>query len=262
MSALPPKIARVARRLLSGGAIREEPLNTRYSGEVQSVLQCCIAYNAYGGYCVPLSSRHRPAAQKVLSGKVYEPATIEYISKHSADGDIVHAGTYFGDFLPGLSRTCSEGARIWAFEPNPESYRCACVTILVNSLDNIEITNAGLGATDRRLLLEVADESGRALGGGSRITEGQSRAKKNTVEVDVVTLDDVVPKGRTIDILHLDVEGFEQPALDGGIETIMRCRPILILESTPSKEWVSANILSLGYREVDRVHANTVFAAQ
>ena len=44
-----------------------------------TALKCSISYNTYGGYCVPNSSRHRPAAQKILANDVYEPRTIEFI---------------------------------------------------------------------------------------------------------------------------------------------------------------------------------------
>lgn len=35
----------------------------------------------------------------ILSGKVWEPDTIEFILDHSHGGDIIHAGTYFDDFI-------------------------------------------------------------------------------------------------------------------------------------------------------------------
>ncbi|MDZ7845687.1 MAG: FkbM family methyltransferase [Owenweeksia sp.] len=43
-----------------------------------------------------------------------------------------------------------------------------------------------------------------------------------TIEVDIVKIDDIVPKDREASILHLDVEGFEKQALTGGLETIKK----------------------------------------
>ena len=105
---------------------RKRPRFTTMEYNSHSVLQCCIAYNKYGGYCVPLSSLHRPAAQRILSGDVYEPNTIEFLISNCSDGDIVHAGAYFGDFLPALSRSCAPNAKIWvSVDPNcsPERVR-------------------------------------------------------------------------------------------------------------------------------------------
>jgi hypothetical protein len=121
-------------------------------------LHCCIAYNKYGGYCVPMSGVHRPAARRVLAGEVWEVPTIEFMSSRYTGGDIVHAGTYFGDFLPPLARFASEDARIWAFEPNPESYRCARITVEINQLGNVHIMNAGLGERSEVLDFVTTDD--------------------------------------------------------------------------------------------------------
>jgi len=230
-----------------------------YTGSRAEVLKCIVTYNRFGGYCVPQSSCHRPAARKILFGEVWEPETIEYMASHVGSGDIVHAGTYFGDFLPALSQACAVGANVWAFEPNPENFRCARVTIEINGLNNVEIMNAGLGAQSGKLPMKVSDESGRALGGGSRLGTGNGETRNEQfIEADIIMLDDVLPVDRRITVLQLDVEGFEQQALSGAIGTIRRCKPILVLESLPDGRWFKENILSLGYRESGKLHDNTI----
>ena len=113
-----------------------------------------IAYNKFGGYCLPLDSIQRPALQATLRGIVWEEQTVEFMRKNSRGGDIIHAGTYFGDFLPGLSQACDKGAVIWAFEPNPQNHRCAEITCLINGLLNVNLHNVGLGQSDRSVLLK------------------------------------------------------------------------------------------------------------
>ncbi len=226
-----------------------------------SVLQCCVSYNKYGGYCLPLSSLHRPAAQKILSGDVWEPDTIEFMRMNSTGDDIVHAGTYYGDFIPALSMSCRNDAKVWAFEPNPENFRCAQITMSINKLRNVEIWNAGLGADKGVLPMMTCDEIGRPLGGASRLYEENCDNKKGRfAEVEIVSLDDALPSDRQIAIIQLDVEGFEKPALAGALETIKRCKPILILETLPEEDWLNENIFSLGYRKTGRVHSNTILA--
>ena len=236
------------------------PLWARYCGDAQNVLECCVAYNEYGGYCVPVSSMARPAAQRILRGKVHEPRTIAYIAEHCGTGDIVHAGTYFGDFLPALSRACSKGAKIWAFEPNPENWLCASITIAMNSLNNIELRHAGLGNRQACLPLSVTDSAGTPLGGGSTFVNAGANGNRESVDVTMTTIDDAVPSERHVSVLQLDVEGFELPALAGAIETVRRCKPTLILEHRFLNEPLSDEILSLGYANVAQVHENTVFA--
>jgi hypothetical protein len=80
--------------------------------------------------------------------------------------------------------------------------------------------------------------------------------------VSVVALDDIVPATRKVTVLQLDVEGSEEQALMGALRTIKRCLPQIILESLPKdRDWFSNAILGLGYREIAKVHSNTVFAA-
>lgn len=194
-----------------------------------------------------------------MSGGIWEPDTIEFMVNHSGNGDIVHAGTYFGDFIPALSRACVNGATLWAFEPNPENYRCARITVEINNLKNVEIKNAGLGAQTGSFFMKAFDESGRALGGGSHLViEANKNSREKLIEVDIIKLDDVLPSGREVAIIQLDVEGFEQAALIGAMETIKRYKPILILENLPEHGWLSENILSRGYQVTGKLHGNTI----
>ena len=62
--------------------------------------------------------------------------------------------------------------------------------------------------------------------------------------------------------MQLDVEGYEQQALAGAMRTIIRCRPILILENLPERHWFEANILRLGYRETGKLHENFIFTCE
>lgn len=250
-------LARRIRDFLIGR--RRSPLVTRYGGEDQSVLQGVIAYNKHGGYCVPRESSHRPAAQAILKGRVWESETIDFTTSNRGEGDIIHAGTYFGDFLPALSRGCRAGGKIWAFEPHPQNHRCAALTILINDIRNVELRNSGLGQTHGSFSMLVRDRAGSNLGGASRIlTEAERGETAGTITVEVLAIDEVVPPDRRVSVIHLDVEGFEREVLTGALQTVRRCKPILILESLPDQDWLSENLTPLGYRLDGKVHANPI----
>lgn len=229
-----------------------------------SILKCRIAYNKYGGYCIPESCLHRPAAGMVLSGGVHEPDTIDYIARHCSNGDIIHAGTFFGDFLPGISVAMPSESKIWAFEPNLESYRCAQITIKINNLSNVVLACKGLGAQKGRQFLRTRDFDDKELGGASRIVSPLDFECTHGSFVEIDTIDDVVPRERKVSVLHLDVEGYEDYALCGALQTIKRCLPVLIIEiwpkkGMPSSSWFSKNILNMGYKKVASIHGNSLF---
>lgn len=225
-----------------------------------NVMNGVVAYNQYGGYFTPLSSQQRPAVQRILKGNVHEPDTIAFIRAHCKDGDVVHAGTFFGDFLPGISTALNTGSMLWAFEPNAENFKCAEITVLINQLKNIQLFNAGLGNVKTKSNLIVKSEDGINLGGMSYITE--EAKDEEAMEVDVFRIDDTVPAERYISILQLDVEGYEKQALMGAIETIKRNKPIIILEDNnkiAESKWFEDTIMNLGYARANNLHHNSVF---
>jgi FkbM family methyltransferase len=186
----------------------------------------------------------------IRSGKVWEPRTIELLRAECGHGDIAHAGTYFGDFLPALSQALAPGAKVWACEPSLENYRCAKITIEINALHNVELRHAALGMASGHGFLKTKDAVLWALGGASRLADdGDER-------VEIVRLDDLVA-GRTVSVIQLDVEGHEEQALRGALDTIIRCRPLIVLEAI----WLAKLpefLTDLGYRITAEVHGNVV----
>ena len=256
---LPKSVLGSLRSKFDSATRRKIPRFKSPRNNTNGVLECCIAYTESGGFCVPLASHHRPAAQMILRGSVYEPQTIEFLVSNCKDGDIVHAGTYYGDFLPALSRACSPEAKVWAFEPNPENFRCAVITCAINGLRNIELENAGLGIQQETVVMVTRDSDGRALGGASQVvTDATGTPSGHTETVNIVALDNLIPIDRNVSIIQLDVEGYEKQALSGGLKTISRCLPILVLETLPDESWLSSKILQLGYTVGRNLHGNTV----
>lgn len=69
---------------------------------------------------------------------------------------------------------------------------------------------------------------------------------------------------QTCDLIQLDLEGYEFNALLGGIETIKRCKPVIVIEdfSAWSKRYDSSLskiedlLFSLGYAFIDKIQSN------
>ena len=224
-------------------------------------MKTITAKNMYGKYCVPASSaKTSPPAKKVLDKKVYEPKTIQFIIDNCGSGDIVHAGAYFGDFLPALSKSCHTSAIVWAFEAKREHYECAAETLKLNNITNVNLFHNGVGSKQESQMLQVIKDAntGQVWGGGSRIVENPTAEVES---IDMVLIDEVIPSDRKVSVLHFDVEGFEQQALMGSLETIRRCLPVLIVERIEDvdEDWLSQNILSLGYKIMPRrIYLNSI----
>ena len=253
----------VKRKILRTSQVTKPKYNASLLKD-ETTLDCTIAYNKYGGYCTPFSAQQESVVQEILKGNVYEPNTIQYIIDHCENGDVVQAGAYFGDFLPGIAKNISKNAQVWTFEPSSEYYRCAEMTIRINGLINVNLFQVGLGEIKSEQKLQIETEEGRRLGGASRIIDSENG---KFVPIIIETLDSIIPEDRDISILQLDLEGFEIPALKGAINTIKRCKPILILEILShndilSNDWFKEHILSLGYKITGKVHNNTIVRIQ
>jgi FkbM family methyltransferase len=65
----------------------------------------------------------------------------------------------------------------------------------------------------------------------------QRRVYDRAVEIEEITvervrLDDVIRQDLEVALIKLDIEGGEYDALKGGVDTIRRCRPILVFEAS------------------------------
>ena len=87
-----------------------------------------IVKNEYGTYSVPNEIHYTYTAQTIINGNVHEPTTIEYLK--SIGGNIIHAGTGFGDFLPAL-----KNFNVFTFELSFSIY--PTVTLLIIAIQFI-----------------------------------------------------------------------------------------------------------------------------
>lgn len=187
-----------------------------------------IARNIYGSYCVPMSSSYTFTSKSILNGKIHEPETISYILNHVNDGDVIHSGAFFGDFLPALSKL--ESSIIWAFEPNEENFLCAKKTMEINQLQNINLMHLALGERNSICSLRVKEKD-MSLGPRCKIIQPDNNIPVLDKElVEMRTLDSLIPVSRKISLIHLDTQGYEKFIVQGATNIIARDNPIIILE--------------------------------
>jgi FkbM family methyltransferase len=219
-----------------------------------AALDALIARNEHGIYCVPAEARG-VVPRTIRRGQVWERATLALLD--GIEGDVVHAGAFFGDFLPALAR--SRDGMVWAFEPNLENFRCASITVYLNGLENVTLAHAGLSDQAGEAFVTTGAHGWDLSGGVARLVFDDSFSRSREA-VTVTTIDATIPADRHVGVVHLDVEGHEEQALLGAPRTIERCRPVVLVESLPSLQWLDQHLP--GYRRTGRVDRNTVFRPQ
>jgi hypothetical protein len=79
----------------------------------------------------------------------------------------------------------------------------------LNSLTNVLLHNAGLGAEQKRTFLKIAGKDGKAFGGLSHIVDDRSGARHHNdgiTPISLVTIDETLPASADLGIIQLDVE--------------------------------------------------------
>jgi len=145
----------------------------------------------------------------------------------------VDVGANEGYFTVQGARLCSPGGRVLAVEPQQRLLPVLAENLRLNALPGVRVLNKAVG--DRsgaaRIHLTATTNSG-----GSGLHR-HARYALPTQEVEMLTLEQVLDREelRTVDLLKMDIEGFEHEALLGS-PNVFRERRIkaLALEVHPS----------------------------
>lgn len=119
---------------------------------------------------------------------------------------------------------------VHAFEPNPDAWPLIEERIALNQISNIELHRCGLGNRDGTVPLYRSDRAN--LGAASLVSGANGNPLTGHIPVPVRNGDRYF-RGHgieTVDILKIDVEGFEPAVVDGLSMTIERNRPIIMVE--------------------------------
>lgn len=108
--------------------------------------------------------------------------------------------------------------RLEAFEPKPE--HVACWRLNLEGAQNATLHEVALGAIEG----SVGLRTGPSSSGDTRVVVGGDGILQRTL--DSYQLEDV-------DFLKVDCEGYEAFVLEGAVETVTRCRPVVIVEQKP-----------------------------
>ena len=119
--------------------------------------------------------------------------------------------------------------QVKSFEPQPEIYSKFITNVSLNQLEpQIKIYNYGLGSKEDKLKMYIPAFTGS--GGGSFADLHTEEGAAEEVLVPVQSLDKLVPPNSNIDLMKIDVEGFEYEVITGGLELIRSVKPTIIIE--------------------------------
>lgn len=205
-------------------------------------------------YFVPKYAVHRPVAGHILRKKYAAKPLHDLVGAvlERRPGNMVHAGTFFGDMLPSFSRKTA--GLVYAFEPVLENYLLARRVAERNALDNVLLFHAGLAESARPGTVETFDHV-RHRGGGSYVVSDPERETFVTQRVPLIAIDQLGIEN--LSLVQLDVEGFERQVLLGARETIARHEPVIVVEDNLGS--CGDLLAELGYQRAGSVCGDDVY---
>jgi FkbM family methyltransferase len=172
------------------------------------------------------------------------PELVKWVPKR---GLVIHAGGNCGVWSKIYSPLFE---KVVTFEPDDVNFECFKRNV---DEQNVEIYKAGL--SDKAGFCRMVEGDGEKNAGALQIEESDEGIPMMTI--DSLNLDP--------DLLQLDVEGFEENALKGAKKTIMRSRPIIIIEQKKlgkngmTDPEIAIMIQRMGYFFAERVWSDNVF---
>ena len=151
---------------------------------------------------------------------------IRLLAQLSSTGrDAIDAGANIGTYTYFLRK---HAKRVYAFEPNP-----TLADKLIRLFPKVIVRNLALSDKAGQVVLKMPiDASGNELHELSSIAQTFS-GRTRDFPIQSVTIDS--ERFDNIGFLKVDVEQHEREVLRGAMETIKRCRPIILTEVSPLK---------------------------
>lgn len=158
-------------------------------------------------------------------GRFYDLPTQLFLLQYLKPGNIVvDVGANEGMISLVASSLVGSTGKVIAFEPNPVPGKIFREHIAMNDIEQIEFHAMGVSDADGTLDLFVPH-----INTGEGTFTSLTRVEGDVVQCSVVTGDAVIGS-RHIDVIKIDVEGFEMRVLLGLRRTIARSRPIIVME--------------------------------
>ena len=155
----------------------------------------------------------------IINGNSWEPHITFFLDRNLKKKSVfIDVGSNYGWHSIMSSNLCET---VYSFEPQRYIYNIQKENIKQNNITNIKLFNYGIGNTNEQLNMspinynESVNVGDLSIGLGGEI-------------VEVKTLDSLTLK--KVDIIKIDVQGFEKFVIEGGINTINEHKPLLIIE--------------------------------
>lgn len=190
-----------------------------------------------------------------LLGRRRESETMALLARVTPPGGtVLDVGAHIGFLSLFFAHRVGPEGRVFAFEPGPNNLPYLIRNARART--NLTVVPQGAGDTEGKRTFYTETLTGQNnsflhdfdIFDKYRRMAFDPRIRVKEEQVEVVTVDGFTRRERIRpDLIKIDVEGFEEPVLRGARETLVRCRPILMVEIQTRKEEALTLLSGLGY---------------
>lgn len=159
--------------------------------------------------------------------QLYDIQTIEVMKRVlTHDSNAIDVGCHRGSMLTEMLKIAPTG-RHFAFEPLPEMFAHLQADFVANphvSLHNIALSDTSGSVTFQHVVTNPG------YSGLRKRRYDVDNEQVEEIQVQTERLDDVIPSDMDIRFIKIDVEGAEMGVLRGAVDTIRRCKPVIVFE--------------------------------
>jgi FkbM family methyltransferase len=145
-----------------------------------------------------------------------------------------------------------KNAQIICFEPFPKNFKSLAKNIALNGLTNVQLEKKAIGDKEGTIDLYYDEEEMNLGMVTTKPLEKGIKEKVTLVSLDSYLKDHPVPR---IDLIKIDIEGFEYPALLGMKHTLTTLHPTILIEILDGNDSENQNLkcneflTDLGYKK-------------
>ena len=170
--------------------------------------------------------------ERLLNPKYQSQIINLLINKAAGISTFIDIGANTATISIRLSKIYNDNIKIYSFEPIPNTYKLAASNIVLNNISNISLYNLGIGDCESKIIFHTFKGQSSCATAISNRTPHDKNCKMNSLTVNCTTLDSFVYKNNIsrVDLMKIDVEGYELNVLKGAINVINKDGPTFLYE--------------------------------